>query len=57
MSRDYDKAGSLVSKHEGTIIEERNPSTGAVVRKYTKGKLLGKVRLSLFREDSPNVTS
>lgn len=44
MNRDFDKAGGLVSKHDGIVLEEKNPHTGALVRKYTKGKMIGKVQ-------------
>ena len=44
MNRDYEKAGGLVSKHDGIVLEEKNPHTGALIRKYTKGKMIGKVQ-------------
>ena len=44
LNRDYERTGALTSKHEGAVIEEKNPNTGAVVRRYTKGKMIGKVK-------------
>jgi hypothetical protein len=48
---------ALVSmKQDNILIEEKN-SAGTVLRRYSRGKFLGKVHLAIFREDSPNVMS